>query len=268
MWESLSGLVLLVIVTLFALQGAWNLTAFIADQVNRARGTICHHGFRQRRNSNAMCPACKAERDSAMAAIDAQRQQKFEANRKRREQEYSEWKRQARTPQFLQAMDPLAFELLVAEVYRQLGYEVSLTPATGDGGVDAFARKDGRLTIIQCKRVKGSVGEPILRDIYGALHATGAHRAIVVTTGSVSRQARAWMQGKPMEIIQSEELSKLIDSTIGRQSVVPEWFQVQERSDLCPRCYNALRVVKGRRGRFLGCTSYPQCRYSRDLQKK
>jgi len=34
----------------------------------------------------------------------------------------------------------------------------------------------------------------------------------------------------------------------------------------CPKCGGALSIRLGRRGRFIGCTHYPQCDYTRDLE--
>lgn len=36
----------------------------------------------------------------------------------------------------------------------------------------------------------------------------------------------------------------------------------------CPECGSALRILNGKSGKFLGCTSYPDCHYSHSLQKQ
>lgn len=33
---------------------------------------------------------------------------------------------------------------------------------------------------------------------------------------------------------------------------------------ICPRCGSGLAVKNGKRGKFIGCTGFPNCRYSRD----
>ncbi len=51
---------------------------------------------------------------------------------------------------------------------------------------------------------------------------------------------------------------------------IDENGQPQERAEpqltgeLCPECGGALIVREGRRGKFLGCSNYPKCRYTRD----
>jgi ssDNA-binding Zn-finger/Zn-ribbon topoisomerase 1 len=36
---------------------------------------------------------------------------------------------------------------------------------------------------------------------------------------------------------------------------------------LCPQCGRVLQEREGRFGKFLGCTGYPDCRYTRNLEK-
>lgn len=38
------------------------------------------------------------------------------------------------------------------------------------------------------------------------------------------------------------------------------------RKRICPLCHSALVERKGKYGRFLGCSSYPKCRFTKDLQ--
>lgn len=164
-------------------------------------------------------------------------------------------------------MDPYKFEQLICSLFRRMGYDVRETPYVGDNGVDGFLYKDNLKLVLQCKRVKGSVGEPVLRDLFGTMHATDSHSAIVVTTGRVSDQARTWANGKPIRIIEFLELQSLIRANFRDGDVVPAEFVLPE-SFLCPRCSSPLRVVHGPRGRFVGCKGYPNCRYTRRYDPK
>ena len=63
---------------------------------------------------------------------------------------------QARHHDALSGIDWRDFERLIANYYRDLGYEVQHDGTGGrgvafDGGVDIRLRKDGRLTLVQCK---------------------------------------------------------------------------------------------------------------------
>ena len=39
----------------------------------------------------------------------------------------------------------------------------------------------------------------------------------------------------------------------------------KESIDKCPRCGNKLIVRNGKYGDFLGCSNYPDCKYTREL---
>ncbi|MBV5309781.1 type I DNA topoisomerase [Chromatium okenii] len=55
----------------------------------------------------------------------------------------------------------------------------------------------------------------------------------------------------------------LVDHT---QAHVKRSDVTQEKLDeLCPKCGNPLSIRLGRNGRFIGCTHYPECDYTRDL---
>jgi restriction endonuclease Mrr len=110
---------------------------------------------------------------------------------------------------------------------NRLGYDAKVTPYGGDNGIDGYLEKDGKKAILQCKRVQGSVGEPILRDLYGTMYHSGASSAFVVTTGKVSEQARVWASGKPIRIIELKELRSLIDSNFKEDEVVTESFTIE-----------------------------------------
>ena len=122
-------------------------------------------------------------------------------------------------------MDPRDFELTVCDVYRRLGYDVKATPYGGDSGVDGYLRRDGKLLILQCKRVQGAVSQPAVRDLFGTIVHEKADGGIMVTTGNVSQQAKRWLSGKPIEIVEMNALSKLIRDTFSETEIVPADWQ-------------------------------------------
>ena len=214
-----------------------------------------------------LCFACQ-EAASRVAADAAERA--IEERRRAEAQRAADRTRllaQVRVPEFLRQVDPRAFELLVCRLYERMGYAVEPTRYVGDDGIDGYLRKDGQLTILQCKRTKAAVGAPILRDLLGAMHHEKADAAIVVTTGGVSQQARKWAAGTPIRIVELPELVDLLKRNMQEADIVPADFEVSGEC-ACARCGKPLRVVKGRRGRFLGCSGYPTCRYTRDISRR
>jgi restriction system protein len=110
----------------------------------------------------------------------------------------------------LRAMDPIEFQSFMWIVYRRLGYSVQPTPASRDGGADGFLEKDGKRFVLQCKRYRGQVGEDTVRDILGTIVHNNAVGGFVVTTGTFSSPAVAFCSGKQIQLVNGEELLKLI----------------------------------------------------------
>lgn len=111
-------------------------------------------------------------------------------------------------------MDGLEFERLIYNLFVKLGFRAQITKASGDGGVDIVANYEGLLFkglyLIQCKRWKGKVGEPELRDLYGTVISENALKGILITTSSFSRQAEEFSRGKNLELIDGSKLSELL----------------------------------------------------------
>jgi hypothetical protein len=106
----------------------------------------------------------------------------------------------------LRQLSPREFEDVVVETYAAFGHQAKRTGATGDHGVDVVVHtKAGEKHVVQCKRWRGNVGEPVVRDFYGVVHHEKADKGILITTGKFTSQARVWAAGKPMSLIDGGE---------------------------------------------------------------
>ncbi|MHB8088739.1 MAG: restriction endonuclease [Anaerolineaceae bacterium] len=107
----------------------------------------------------------------------------------------------------------LDFENRVKKLLESMGFTATTTKATSDGGIDIVAFNQSPMLrgkyIIQCKDWKNPVGEPVLRDLYGLVLAEGANKGILMTTGDFTNAAIKFSEGKPLELINGEELNKL-----------------------------------------------------------
>jgi restriction system protein len=120
----------------------------------------------------------------------------------------------ARTLEDLLEMSPEAFETLISKLFMAYGHQAEVQGGNGDHGVDVVVRTDeGEKWVVQCKRYSGSVGEPVVRDLYGTMLHEEAQRAYLITTGSFTRQAGEWVQEKPIILYDGEGLVKLIRRT-------------------------------------------------------
>lgn len=226
----------------------------------------CIHGTSRAINNHQLCDQCMIEDEKRKAKYAAKEKALIEAEHAERAEEYRRHLQKIRLPSYLKKIDPLTFEKLACDLHVRMGYTVESTPYTGDSGADGVMKKNGEKTILQAKRVQGSVGEPILRDLFGTMHSFKAQHGVVVTTGKISKQARKWVADKPIRLIEIEELSSLIRKYFPEDEVVPADFVIPStQSHLCPKCHLPLRKRRGRYGKFLGCSGYPKCRYTRNL---
>ncbi|BCG12682.1 restriction endonuclease [Vibrio sp. Vb5031] len=98
------------------------------------------------------------------------------------------------TKQILLELTPYDFELLVAYLYKQKGYEVKVTPRSRDGGYDVVAekysnRQHERLHI-ECKRYDQKIGVDIVRRVLGTLNVTNASKVVIVTSSNFTSPAK------------------------------------------------------------------------------
>jgi restriction system protein len=119
-----------------------------------------------------------------------------------------------RSIEALQNMPWQDFELLVAEVYRAKGYDVVETGLGGaDGGVDLRMTRGDENAIVQCKRWKStSIGAPIVREMYGVMSHVGAHSVKIVCVGKFTREATAFAEGKPIELVSGHDFLEMLRS--------------------------------------------------------
>lgn len=100
-------------------------------------------------------------------------------------------------PEQMQNLEPRRFEELVARLFKDKGYDVELTPRTGDGGLDVIAIKrdelGAALTIIECKRFlpPHKVGVGIVRALYGVVEEKTATKGLIATTSYFTKGAKA-----------------------------------------------------------------------------
>jgi restriction system protein len=140
----------------------------------------------------------------------------------------------------IEEMTPDAFERLTQRLLRESGFvHVEVTGRTGDGGIDGkgIARINGLMSFhiaFQCKKYKGSVGAPEIRDFRGATVGR-ADRGMFITTGSFTKAAidEANRDGAaPIDLVDGDQLAdKLKELGLGvktelveKVTVEPSWF--------------------------------------------
>lgn len=122
---------------------------------------------------------------------------------------------------------PEFFEQLVVDLLLAMGYGGSRQDAgkavgrTGDGGIDGIIKED-RLGLdaiyIQAKRWENAVGRPEVQKFAGALQGQRARKGILITTSSLTKDAREYVSAidNRIVLIDGQTLASLmIDHGIG-----------------------------------------------------
>lgn len=114
----------------------------------------------------------------------------------------------------LYGMDPIAFESLVADLFRAMGMQAVMTQRSNDGGVDVDALDPtpirGGKIVVQVKRYRNTVPPTAVRDLYGTVQDVGANKGVLVTTSGFGPGSHTFARGKPLELISGSELVDLL----------------------------------------------------------
>lgn len=176
----------------------------------------------------------------------------------------------------LRSMSWRDFELLVGEAFRLQGYSVTETGGGGaDGGIDLKLKKGNEVFLVQCKQWRAyKVSVNVVRELFGVMSAEGATGGFVVTSGIFTADAKAFAEGRNIDLIDGQALSVMVElaratktSGQNRKTTTPamEAPTVASKEPPCPRCGGTMvkRVAKqgsNAGGAFWGCTAFPKCR--------
>ena len=85
--------------------------------------------------------------------------------------------------------DPILFELWVADKPRFKGWDVVVTPASGDQGGDVIARKGAMSVGIQCKLYTGAVSNTAVQEVTSGIMYHGLIKGAVLTNARYTQSA-------------------------------------------------------------------------------
>ncbi|MDR6990655.1 restriction endonuclease [Luteimonas sp. 3794] len=111
----------------------------------------------------------------------------------------------------LSQVSPSAFEQLIADHYRKLGYSVERVGHGGahfDGGIDLKLRRGSEYILVQCKRENAyKVTHNVGHELLGVMCTQGATSAIVVNTGEFTPHAQESARGDArLTLVDGDEL--------------------------------------------------------------
>jgi hypothetical protein len=120
----------------------------------------------------------------------------------------------------LLTLAPREFEELIRTLLTKMQFNASVTKISGDGGIDIIALSEqpivGGRYVIQCKKYSpgNNVGEPLVRELYGAMMHENANKGILITTSDFTKQAISFSQNKAIELINGNDIINLLNKYI------------------------------------------------------
>jgi restriction system protein len=169
----------------------------------------------------------------------------------------------------LRALSWREFEHLVLAAYAKQGWSASLTQRGADGGADLILEGRGKKVLVQCKQWKTrQLGAPTIRELHPVMVTEKATSGIVVTCGLFSSEARALADTVDIDCVDGTGLLRLVALTRGERSTTQDQPAPPAVGEVpsCPRCASAMVQRRSSRGPFWGCSAYPRCRGTVDIQ--
>lgn len=105
------------------------------------------------------------------------------------------------------------FEILCADIFESLGYNVELTPQTNDGGYDILLEKNNKYIIVECKcySLNKKVGRPDIQKLVGANQIVKADSMIFITTSEFTNQAKDYANKLCVNLINGSEILNILE---------------------------------------------------------
>ena len=309
----ISFILALAILAAIAACGIFLVVGFMSTGRWWARCKPCQHGIWA--GLSGRCQRCQTEvtriqQQNETKALEWKRRHLIlDEGKKLRKQEIERLSKAwlPNTESYLQ-MGPQQFEDAVAELFRKLGYSVTQTPYSNDGGKDAIAHKGGRTYLIECKRYdrSGSIGRRDIQIFVAAMQDEKASGGFYINTGTFTRNAKEYAEKNRVELydhlrlpeLVNEAYPVLVDITTASvmclecgsvasmpvadvpvmgtcvnghpvtSNITKANLQIFSSTGVppCDRCGSPMRIVKGCRGQFWGCSGYPKCRNTKRFE--
>jgi hypothetical protein len=110
------------------------------------------------------------------------------------------------------------YEVFVADLLRADGWEIQMTPATGDQGADVIATKNKFRVAIQCKLWSSPVSNASVQEVYTAKGFYQCDAGIVVSNADYTRSARHVATKLQVPLVHHDQIVKVMHDLAPKQS--------------------------------------------------
>jgi hypothetical protein len=106
-------------------------------------------------------------------------------------------------------LDPNEYEHFCADLLKEIGWNVRVTQASGDQGIDVLAEKDGFLLALQCKKYSSPVGNKAVQEAYSGGTFYEAKATAVVSPVEYTSSAKELANSLGVLLLHHDDLSSL-----------------------------------------------------------
>lgn len=137
----------------------------------------------------------------------------------------------------LRGINDYEFEQLIADIWEHRGWSTSVTPGSGDRGIDVIARKShpfDQKQLLQAKRhsAGNKVGSPDVERYNGLRHREdGVDSVIIVTTSSFTAEAQRTAKDLNVKLLSGEDLVGIIIEDCP-ESLLSEYLDTSEHKKI------------------------------------
>ena len=109
------------------------------------------------------------------------------------------------------SMTGIEFEQYLQRLLTNQGYDVGMTAASGDLGVDLIASRDGDKIAVQAKRYSTNVSRRAISDAVAGMYHYGCNKAMVITNSYFSPGAVILAEATECILIDRDTLAKWVN---------------------------------------------------------
>jgi len=168
-------------------------------------------------------------------------------------------------------MDGFQFEVYLKALFKKMGYKCNVTSNSYDFGADLVLTKDKEKIVVQAKRYgyKNKVGIDAVQQVYAAKAYYKAHSCWVFTNSIFTNHARKLAAACRVELYDREKLMDFINQINPDMTAREVLHSVPAAERYCPSCNGTLIQRTSRNGNvFMGCSNFPECRYTERINQK
>ncbi len=106
----------------------------------------------------------------------------------------------------IDSMSGIQFETVLSHLFRSEGYDVKLTPKSGDYGADLVLRKGSDVIVVQAKRYSDYIGISAVNEIIGASGYNKANKKWVITNQFYTNAAIVQAHKNKVKLLDRDDL--------------------------------------------------------------